>query len=233
MMTGTIRAGIAAAALLAAPFAAPIAAQAADMQSRYRPPIYSAPSVANWNGLYAGLNAGYGFGKSNWNDPVGGGSTGDFNVNGGLYGGTLGYNMQTGTWVWGVEGDFDMSTMKGSNTTVCGASGCETKNSWLATARARLGYGGWGNWLPYLTGGLAMGDIKGTTGGGSASKTNVGYAFGAGVEYALLRNWSAKVEYLYADLGKATCPAATCGGGGDLDFKFKTNIVRLGVNYRF
>ncbi len=43
--------------------------------------------------------------------------------------------------------------------------------------------------------------------------------------------WSAKIEYLYVDLGKATCGAATCGI--DTDVKFKANIVRVGVNYRF
>jgi outer membrane immunogenic protein len=54
---------------------------------------------------------------------------------------------------------------------------------------------------------------------------------GLGVEYAILGPWSAKVEYLYADLGDATCGAATCGI--DTTVSFKTSIVRLGVNYRF
>jgi len=54
---------------------------------------------------------------------------------------------------------------------------------------------------------------------------------GAGVEYAFLGAWSAKVEYLYTDLGKVTCPAGTCAV--DNDIKFKANLVRVGLNYRF
>ena len=228
MMSRTIRPGIAVAALLLAP----MAAQAADLSSpSYKAPAYSAPAYSNWTGFYVGLNGGYGFGKSSWTDATGL-TTGDFNVEGGMVGGTLGYNLQTGSWVWGLEGDLDASWMKGSNTTLCGTPGCETKNSWLGTARGRIGYAGWANWLPYLTGGAAFGDIKANNAGlASASTTKVGYALGAGVEYAFMGNWSTKLEYLYADLGKATCLAATCGS--DTDITFKANIVRLGVNYRF
>jgi outer membrane immunogenic protein len=52
-----------------------------------------------------------------------------------------------------------------------------------------------------------------------------------GLEYELLGPWSAKVEYLYADLGTASCGAATCGI--DTSVSFKTSIIRFGVNYRF
>jgi outer membrane immunogenic protein len=62
MMTRTIRTGIAAAVLLIAP----IAGQAADLrQPSYKAPAYSAPAYSNWTGFYIGLNADYGFGKSN------------------------------------------------------------------------------------------------------------------------------------------------------------------------
>ena len=224
MMSRMTRTGIAAAALLFAT----VIAQAADLrQPSYKAPAYSAPAYANWSGFYVGLNGGYGFGKSKWSDALG--TIADFNVKGGLLGATLGYNLQTGTWVWGLEGDFDASWMKGSSDACTPA--CETKNTWLATARGRLGYAGWNNWLPYLTGGLAMGDIKATSGTVGVTKTKLGYTLGVGVEYAFLGNWSTKLEYLYADLGKATCAAATCGL--DTDITFKANIVRLGVNYRF
>ncbi len=95
--------------------------------------------------------------------------------------------------VWGIEGDIDFSTIKGSETV--GASDLETKNSWLATARARLGYAGFNNWLPYITGGAAGGDIKATNSTtGSATKTKIGWTAGAGVEYALWSNWSVKAD---------------------------------------
>lgn len=222
MTTKMIRTGIAIAALLIAP----IAAQAADLPPQnLKAPAYSAPAYASWNGFYVGLNAGYGFGKSTWDFPAVTPAP-----KGALFGATLGYNFQTGTWVWGIEGDFDMSTMKGS--AACGVGNCETKNSWLATARARLGYAGWNNWLPYFTGGLAMGDIKATNSVlSSAQKTKMGYAIGLGVEYAMMTNWSMKLEYLYVDLGKFDCGIA-CGASPD-NVSFNANLVRVGVNYRF
>ena len=121
--------------------------------------------------------------------------------------------------------------MKGTNSCAVGVT-CETKNSWLATGRGRLGFAGMNNFLPYLTGGLAIGDIKATASGlGSATKTKAGYAIGGGAEYAMLSNWSVKLEYLYVDLGKFDC-GASCGAAPD-NISFKTNIVRGGLNYRF
>jgi outer membrane immunogenic protein len=212
---------------IAAWLIAPLAAQAADLpQPSYKAPAYVAPAYANWTGFYVGLNAGYGFGKSNWDVPPVSISPKGFV--GGL---TLGYNFQTGVWLWGVEGDIDYSGMKGTSDCAVGVT-CETKNSWLATARGRLGYTGWSNWLPYITGGAAAGGIKATNSvTGSATKTKIGWTLGAGVEYALWSNWSIKGEYLYVDLGKFDC-GISCGAVSD-NVSFKANIVRAGVNYRF
>ncbi len=223
MITTTIRIGVAAAALSLAS----IGAQAADLnRGAYKAPAYSAPVYANWSGLYVGINGGYGFGKSNWDFPATSPSP-----KGALAGLTLGYNYQTGVWVWGIEGDVDYASLKGSTDCAPGVT-CETKDSWLATARARLGYAGFNNWLPYITGGVAGGDIKASDSAfGSATKTKIGYALGAGVEYALWSNWSVKAEYLYVDLGKFDCGIA-CGAPTD-NISFKANVVRAGLNYRF
>jgi outer membrane immunogenic protein len=221
MMTTMIRGGLAAAALLIAP----LVAQAADLnRGGYKAPIYSAAGY--WSGVYVGINGGYGFGRSNWDFPAVSPSP-----KGGLFGVTLGYNFQTGAWLWGAEGDIDLSTIKGSADCAPGAT-CETKNSWLATARARLGYAGFNNWLPYVTGGLAAGDVKASNSVlGSANKTKIGYTVGAGVEYAIFSNWSVKGEYLYVDLGKFDC-GIVCGATPD-NVSFTTNVARAGVNYRF
>ena len=134
-----------------------LAAQAADLpQPSYKAPAYVGPSYANWTGFYVGLNGGYGLGTSDWDVPAV--ST---DPSGAVYGGTIGYNFQTGTWVWGLEGDFDGTSMKGS--IACGGFTCESKLPWLATGRLRLGYAGWNNWLPYITGGGAYGDVKAST----------------------------------------------------------------------
>lgn len=219
------------AGLLAAAVASP--SFAADLP---RPAYKSAPAVYvapfSWSGFYVGINAGYGWGTSTWSSTV---TTGSPKPKGAMLGATFGYNLQTGSWVWGFEGDFDASWLKGtdsSGTGMCAANGCETKNQWLATARGRIGYA-WDRWMPYVTGGLAFGNIKMTpTNANSETQTKTGYALGLGVEYAFMGAWSTKLEYLYADLGKASCSVSVCGGIAT-DVSFKTNIVRLGVNYRF
>jgi outer membrane immunogenic protein len=214
MKSRLIHLGLAIAALLAVP----VAATAADLgpAPSYKAPAYVAPSYATWSGFYLGVNAGYGFGKSAWD-------TGENpDPKGFIAGGTIGYNLQTGVWVWGIEGDFDYSAMKGTD------AGAETKVPWFATARGRIGYAGWGNLMPYITGGAAFANVKADAGAaGSESKTRVGWTAGLGLEYALFSSWSVKLEYLYADLGSFTC--TVCGG----DVSFKTNIVRAGLNYRF
>ena len=65
----------------------------------------------------------------------------------------------------------------------------------------------------------------------SANKTKLGYTLGAGVEYAMMTNWSVKLEYLYVDLGKFDC-GISCGAVSD-NVSFKANVVRAGLNYRF
>ena len=198
---------------------------AADMPGPYVAPAYS--PAFNWTGFYAGINGGYAFGKTNWTDTTGATTTGDFDFTGALAGGTVGYNIQTGSWVWGFEADGAYSSLKGTDAAAC----CETKNDWLATARGRFGLA-FGQWLPYVTAGAAFGDVKMTAVGfGSATATRFGWTAGGGLEYAFMGAWSAKVEYLYADLGKASCGAAACGL--DTDVTFKTSIVRAGVNYHF
>jgi outer membrane immunogenic protein len=184
-----------------------------------------------WNGFYLGINAGYGFGRSDWTDTVTQVSTGGFNVNGTLVGGTAGYNLQFGGWVVGVEADAAWTNIKGATTTNC-VSTCETSSDWLATARGRLGYA-FDRFLPYVTAGAAFGGLKGSVAGfGSFSETAVGWTAGGGVEYAFIDHWSAKVEYVYVDLGKSNC-GTTCSGGNPFDATFTTNVVRGGINYRF
>jgi outer membrane immunogenic protein len=199
-------------------------ASAADIPRRRalpaKAPVYVEPPYS-WTGFYAGINGGYGWGRSDFSAPF---TPGAFDTSGGLVGGTLGYNYQVGQAVFGIEGDIDASWMKGS--AACGGLTCETKNSWLGTVRGRLGYA-IGRFMPYVTGGGAFGDIKtSVTGLGSADETKAGWTVGGGVEAALSGPWSAKLEYLYVDLGRGGSIAGS-------DASFHTNIVRAGINYRF
>jgi outer membrane immunogenic protein len=212
-------------------FGAASSAIAADIPARMptKAPVY-APAMYNWSGWYIGIQGGYGFGRSSWTDTATGLSTGGFDVDGALLGGTLGVNWQTGAWVFGLEGDGSWSNIRGSTTVNCGIP-CETRNNWLATFRGRVGHA-FDRFLPYITGGLAAGDIE-AVGIGTQSSTEVGWTVGAGLEWALAGPWTAKVEYLYADLGKMSCSIAVCGATGTTDVKLDTSIVRAGINYRF
>jgi outer membrane immunogenic protein len=208
------------------------AANAADLPRRHaappRAPVYAEPAYT-WTGFYVGINGGYGFGRSDWNTPAG---TSGFNVDGGLVGGTLGYNYQVGQVVFGLEGDIDWSGIKGqTGTGICAGGICETSNNWLATARGRIGYA-FNRIMPYVTAGGAFGDVKMNPAGfAGETDTRAGWTAGGGVEFNLTGPWTAKVEYLYVDLGTANCGAVSCGASTDV--KFNTNLVRAGLNYRF
>ncbi len=198
---------------IAALFVVPVAAHAADLgpAPSYKAPSYVAPSYATWSGFYVGINGGYGFGTAD-----GTGISAD--PKGFIAGGTLGYNLQTGVWVWGIEGDFNYSAMKDD------VPGGEVKIPYFATLRGRIGYAGWGSVMPYITGGGTYSKLE-VTGPGAGSDTRVGWTIGAGLEYALFSNWSVKLEYLYADLGKFDISG--------VDVHAKANLVRAGLNYRF
>ena len=180
----------------------------------------------SWTGFYAGINGGYGFGNSSWD-----GFVTEPNIQGGMVGATAGYNYQAGALVFGVEGDIDWSNMRGSFASLACPAGCETRNNWLGTARGRFGYA-FDRWLPYVTGGLAVGDIKANvTGLPGASTTNAGWTIGGGIEAAVVGNVTAKLEYLYVDLGSLNCSALACGLPTTVDLR--SNVVRAGVNFRF
>lgn len=200
------------------------AANAADMPRRAAMPTkavqYNAPY--NWTGAYIGINGGGGWGRTNFSAPA---TSGDFNTSGGLIGGTIGYNYQVNQAVFGLEGDLDWSNIRGSS--ACGVGlNCETRNNWLGTARGRIGYA-FDRFMPYVTGGLAVGGVKNSiSGAGDSSSSKAGYALGGGLEAALAGPWTAKVEYLYVDLGRTSAPLGS-------DARFKANTVRAGLNYRF
>ena len=212
-------------------------ASAADMP--VKAPIYKAPVVAplyNWTGPYIGIAGGYGWGHSNQTDPqiI---DDGSHTLNGAIIGGTLGYNWQQAMWVFGVEGDYSWADISGSSST-CGFGPphpCGSKIESLGTLRGRIGYamGATGNWLPYVTGGLAVGEVNAWTSLFSRSGSDfvAGWTIGGGVEVGITQNWSAKFEYLYVDLGSHQMFNVTPIVPETVSFT--ANIIRGGINYRF
>jgi outer membrane immunogenic protein len=238
------------------------AAGAADMAVK-APPRPIAPPFS-WNGCYVGLNAGGAWVDTHQQVDVPGitvvdssGTTGAF-----IGGGQIGCKWQRDpNWVFGLEGDIDYSSAKRTSNFAF-SHGSEdvvgqqtTKMRWLSTVRALFGYA-LDRSLLYATGGLAIGEINSsvsatdTTGpnaavaeqfSGSGSATRVGWTLGAGFEYAFTDRMSAKLEYLYFDLGNsgynvtpvvatgvARLPQVWNATGGATG-----NIVRVGVNFRF
>ncbi len=165
-------------------------------------------------------------------------SSGRAQPQGGFGGGQIGYNFQSGGFVYGIETDFQGGDI-GNRVTGISTNGNAFSSGehvdWFGTARARLGYA-FGSTLVYGTGGFAYGDVHqhatdaGVSLGGSGTQT--GWVAGGGVEYKINPAWSLKAEYQYIDLGseKLTNPTGTMSTNG-LDASFHT--VRLGLNYRF
>ena len=209
-----------------------VTAQGAGAADLSVAPLYKAPPAQvtqayNWTGFYLGINGGGGWGHSNWDT-----SAASIGISGGVAGGTAGYNWQFGNAVLGLEADVDWANLKGTSTSALCPAGCTTSDTWLSTVRGRAGYA-FGGVLPYITGGLAMGDIRATTPGfAGASSSNAGWTVGGGIEFALPGNWSAKAEYLHVDLGSFNC-GANCNGLPTDNVSMHDNVVRAGVNYRF
>ena len=205
--------------------------QAADLGGRptsYKDePDYGAPRYL-WTGLYLGATAGYGWGTSRQTD-TGGTTTGDFDTDGFIGGGTLGYNFQRGQIVWGLETDLSYTDVSGGSFTNC-AAGCSSSMDWLWTLRGRVGLDVNG-WMPYITGGLAMADVSAVTQATSiGSETLTGWTIGGGLEVKLDRNWSFKTEYLFVDLGEMKGPLGADTIRADFN---ELHIVRGGINYKF
>lgn len=219
----------------------------------------------SWTGFYLGAHAGFGWSQENVGSTCTGPTPcnqapGASNVDGsGFIGGLhAGYNLQAApSWVIGIEGDFSWTNIDGSGsdanrtaTGVLAPPGVITWSrniDWLASVRARLGYVVAPNALLYLTGGVAWqkAELSGFNSApacplcatGSASETRVGYVIGAGLEWALNRNWLLRGEYLYYSFEDANFSAPFASAPTFLsNFGFRDSdlhTLRAGISYKF
>ena len=222
------------------------AAGAADLPTAPQlPPLQAVPT---WTGFYAGLNVGGAFGSSHNAFNIAGFGLPTFNtpLDGVVGGGEAGYNWQTGPWVLGLEASFEGSSLRGSRNApclppLCGAFAANYGQSlpWFGTLRPRIGYA-LGNWLLYATGGGALGqvDTNATAAAGpfvatnNHSQTRSGWTLGGGVEVGFAPGWSAKIEYLYLDLGSRTTTYLLTPPISNAS-RFSANVITAGVNYHF
>ena len=231
------------------------------------PTFAPVPAAAgnNWSGGYVGVVGGYG--RSHKERPglfdATNPGAGRFDINGWLGGGTVGANAQAGVLVFGVEGDWTRSGIRGSQNIVStgfstGTTIPESKVNWLATAAARAGFVVGDKLLLFGKGGVAIADerhslivtvISNPAGAANLAGTAVhtGVVVGAGAELALGGNWSIKGEYDYIKMlgqpllgtGSVT-GAGLVPGNGTIPFanpfgklSQDMQLVKFGVNYHF
>jgi outer membrane immunogenic protein len=215
----------------------------ATSPSGYYPPPQDYPTrLDRWGGLYVGGHvggvwSGAGVSGSVPSSIVPSGTSIDDSIGAaGLgVGGHLGYNIQMGQVVAGFELDADWTNAEG--TANAGALGqVHFANSWLSSARARLGWA-FDNWLIYATGGLAVtnADLGYATtsfqGFGLSGATNnmlVGYALGAGVEVKLSNDFSARLEAIHYGFGSQ---GYDLPGVGQIKTDADATTVRVGLSY--
>ena len=243
-------------------------ASAADLAVKAPPALPAAPAY-NWSGFYAGLNVGGSWGNANdtfnTNVPAVPALSQTVaadvaRVDGAIGGGQLGYNLQAGGFVFGLESDVQGLAVGVSEANWFAASprtyvqGVRSQHN-LGTVRGRAGFLVTPTLLTYATAGLAYGEADLSAawfspslapklnGGGTAygyQDMRTGWTGGGGVEWMFLPKWSAKIEYLYYDLGTVTtlplqAVYASKGLFSNASYqgRFNGDVIRAGVDYHF
>ncbi len=246
LLAGTVLGGLAAAVMATA-------ASAADLPRKTAPQTFIQPvPIFTWTGFYVGVSGGYVFepGNSTFNGFAPAlaltGNRFDTLSDGFILGGTIGYNYQINpNFVVGLEADLSYTDVGKSVTN--GFVTISQDMTYLGTVRGRLGLT-FDRFMIYGTGGLAFANIESSTTinglgnlyTGKKDDMRAGYTIGGGVEYAFTNNLSAKVEYLYYDLGTNNYNSTLVSGAGfgpafvaTTRSETRGNIVRAGLNYRF
>lgn len=218
----------------------------------YTPAAYPAAHIG-WTGFYFGAHLGGTWGSSTANGQTGVTLDDSWSASpsGVVVGGTLGYNWQLGPVLYGVEGDLGNLGLAGSGGYYVPFgydASTSTETGFYMTLRGRLGVL-MNGWMLYVTGGYLGADTSVSvleacdsfcltpTVSASSSSFRNGWTIGGGFEVALEGAWSAKVEYLYFDLGSTTLTTPSSGGGGiganTWNVETDGSLVRAGINYRF
>lgn len=206
------------------------AAVAADMRAPvYKAPPAPLPPVNIWSGFYIGAMGGYASQESTTVNGV------DLSLDGGFAGGTIGYNWQTGQFVFGLEADAAWTDIKESAAALGVAVDARVR-TW-GTVRGRIGMA-FDTVLLYATGGYAWADnriniaVPALAIAASDSNFHHGWTVGAGLEWMFAPKWSFKAEYLYRDFGGENYFNGVFPGGFDSG-SFGFHSAQVGVNFHF
>lgn len=184
------------------------------------------------------LRSAGGWAHASWTDPFSGlgNSPRSSTV---LGGGVIGANWQRDALVFGIQADLDWIDVSGSTTDAAGdVNGISAH--WVSTVTGRLGYA-FNRWLVYGKGGFAFGSERdkivtptGLAAANSGTSTQYGWTAGAGAEFALDRNWSARLEYDFIDLPSNSVTVTGTGlGTSPLTVSYTIQKLVAGINYRF
>jgi outer membrane immunogenic protein len=222
--------------------------------------VSSAQAQYNWSGFYIGANAGYMMADTDWRFTAPANSTAHTSVDwdSGVLGGHVGLQHQWGSIVVGLEvaGSSTSAFNKGRESSNCSFPApfddrCDVRNiSSLWTAGARLGWAPSSQWLLFLSGGYAQGHIDTAIRFGgvgvpppanalpvtSSNTRNDGWYIGAGVEWAVSRNWIFGVEYQHIALDdKGHCVGGDCTIPSILNRNVDADIdiVRARLSFKF
>ncbi|MDB5617805.1 outer membrane protein [Tardiphaga sp.] len=249
-MNKTLTAAVMGASILLA-----LPAAAADLAARTYTKAPALSPLTNWSGFYVGAHVGYAWGDQSDNLSLTAGLPADhFDISGFQGGAHAGYNWQVGRTVFGFEGDFDGSNLKGGRAFDQGTGGSRVvgslsfKSDWQASIRGRLGFAA-DNWLFYATGGVAFAEVASSLdltryrscdgicilsqGISGQSEVLVGYTVGVGAEYAITTNWIARGEVRYSDFGAKTFAFSDGGSAIPSRVKFNQTNASLGISYKF
>jgi outer membrane immunogenic protein len=207
-----------------------------------------AQEVNDWSGFYAGVFGGFNAGDVNYDiiSPTGTALYyGNPEING-LFGGAdagVNYQLDNG-FVVGAEADIAASSTEGAAQMYFAATGLSALAtvrgtvSPMASLRARAGFAV-DRFLPFVTGGVALAQtsFEYVTAGTTPfilpglDDVQLGWTVGAGLEYAVTENISARAEYRFSqfDGSEKASPAL----GGTEKASFHTHDARIGLNYHF
>ncbi len=243
-----------------------IASHAAD--AVVEEPVPMPVEVFTWTGAYIGAVGGYAGGDreytldantlttfrqppvSSFFDLFDGDDEADLSSDGGFIGAQVGYDYQSGNWVFGAVADIAYTSNEAEysydvggrevigdgddfDILAVGEGDFSSRLNYLGTVRGRVGYA-MDRALIYAHGGFAYGEMEYEFDDGLESgedhDNKTGYTVGAGVEYAFTDHLSGQLEYSFVDLGE---DEIANDFRGSVDEDVKLHLVKFGLNFRF
>jgi opacity protein-like surface antigen len=207
--------------------ALPVAA--ADIRVPNKAPAVVRVAAYDWTAVYGGVWVGYHSGDLKLSDCVGICPT-DPKLKGVVFGAQFGADYQFANNI--VVGAFGAVPLTRLSSTVTPLPGfdfpMETKSVFIGAGR--LGYA-MNQFLPYALGGFVRARVEGRSNfnGIVQSQSHGGYVAGAGLEYALAKNWSVDGRYTYMSVDQENYNF----GGGTVRWGEDSHNVSLALNYRF